>query len=190
MTGPRWTLAVAAAVLVAAGAIGIAAAVDDDAAGRLVMGDEVPDDLRALAAETFGAFEERFAARLDCMTDVHLVPVWEGLGDRAMYLPELATIQLRVPATANLLADSLVHELAHHLEFTCPEHGSLRPAFLAAQGHPAGAEWFIADRWEDTPSEQFAEAVVQLVLGTRQQHVLAMRITEEAVAVVGAWGRG
>jgi hypothetical protein len=179
----------AAAIAVAAG-VTAAVLAAGDGPGRLVMGDDVPQDLRELADGVFAAFEERFPARLACMGDVHLVPVWDGLEDRARYLPEAAVIEIRVPATANLLRDSLVHEIAHHLEFTCPEIDEVRPAFLEAQGHSASADWFAGDRWEDVPSEQFAEAVVQVVLGERQQHRLTMPIGTAAVEVVASWGAG
>lgn len=184
----RATIAALAAAVAAA--IWLGAAANGDRPGRLVAGDDVPDDLRLLATGTFIAFEERFPERMDCMSDVRLVPVWEGLEDRARYLPADAVIELRVPATANLLADSLVHELAHHLEFTCADHLDFRPTFLEAQGRPSGDAWDAGPTWAETPSEQFAEAVVTVVLGRRQQHRLEMQLTEEAVSAVAAWGRG
>jgi hypothetical protein len=188
MTGRRWVIAGAVAALAAAAAVVVLGGGRSE--GRLVMGDDVPDDLRALATEVFGSFENRFEARLDCMADVRLVPAWEGLDDRARYLPSDGVIELRVPATANLLGDSIVHELAHHVEFTCDEHEALRPAFLTAQGHPAGTDWFDGPTWEETPSEQFAEAVVQVVLGERQQNRLVMQISTEAIDLVTGWGAG
>jgi hypothetical protein len=99
-------------------------------------------------------------------------------------------IELRVPATANLLEDSLVHELAHHLDATCGALADLRPDFLEAQGHPAGTPWDGADTWEAIPAEQFAETVVLVVLGERQQHRLTMPIRDEAEALVAGWGEG
>jgi hypothetical protein len=176
-----------AALVVAAAVI---AATGGRSPGRLLMGDDVPGDLRALATEVFADFESAFPARMRCMGDVRLVPVWEEMGERARYRSGEAIIELGVPATANLLADSLVHELAHHLESTCPEHRDIRPAFLAAQGHPEGSDWHRGETWESTPSEQFAETVVLVVLGRRQQNVLRMRIEPEAVLLVEAWGSG
>jgi hypothetical protein len=186
----RWAIAGITVLLVVVAGIAVAWVVDDTDPGRLVMGDDVPDDLRVLATGVFDAFEERFDARLGCMSDVRLVPAWEGLDDRARYLPGSRVIELRVPATANLLEGSLVHELAHHLEATCADHEDLRPAFLEAQGHSAGTDWFRGDAWENTPSEQFAETVVQVVLGERLHHGLQMPIAGEAVDVVASWGRG
>lgn len=186
----RFVVAFAAVVAVAVGITAAVFAATGGSPGRLVMGDDVPDDLRELAADVFGTFEQRFPARLECMGDVRLVPVWDGLEDRARYLPDAGVIELRVPATANLLRDSLVHEIAHHLDSTCPAVEEVRPAFLAAQGHPASADWRTGERWEEIPSEQFAETVVLVVLGERQQHRLGMPITDAAVAAVEAWGAG
>ena len=184
MSERRLRVAIAAVVL--AGSTGCG----DGSAGGLVMGDDVPDDLRALASDVFDRFETSFTARIDCMEDVRLVAAWEGLEDRARYLPDARVIEVRVPATANLLSDSLVHELAHHLDHTCTELQDLRPAFLGAQGHPPGAEWSLGPTWAETPSEQFAEAVVLVVLGDREQNRLRMQIGDEAVALITRWGTG
>jgi hypothetical protein len=179
-------LRVAHATVVFAGVAGCGAG----APGILVMGDDVPDDLRALASDVFDDFEASFAARIDCMDDVRLIAVWEGLDDRARYLPDTRVIEVRVPATANLLSDSLVHELAHHLDHTCDDIQRLRPAFLDAQGHPAGAAWSSGTTWEETPAEQFAETAILVVLGDREQNRLRMPIRDEAVALVARWGAG
>ncbi len=164
---------------------------DDDPTGpQLIMGDDVPADLRALGDETWEQFTDILGVREVCISDVVLRPVWADLQDRARYLPGTHTIELRVPATANLLRDSLVHEFAHHLEATCEEHVTLRDIFLASQGHPTGTDWFDAELWEDTPSEQWAEAVVEIVLGERQQHRLDIQISQEAIRAIDAWFAG
>jgi hypothetical protein len=74
------------------------------------------------------------------------------------------------------------------MEFTCPEQRDVRVAFLAAQELPPSAPWFQGPSWETTPSEQFAEAVVQVVLG-RPAHP-AVLIHSGSVALLRAWGRG
>jgi hypothetical protein len=186
----RWWLPIGIAAMAAAVATALAVGGGGGDRSRLVMEEPFPADLRELAVATFGSFEASFPARLECMDDVRLVPVWEGMDDRARYLPGESTIELRVPATANLLADSLVHEFAHHLDVTCPEQRAFRPAFLAAQGHVPGTDWAIGPTWEETPAEQFAEAVVLVVLGGRRQHTLTMPIADDAVDLVAAWGRG
>jgi hypothetical protein len=154
----------------------------------LISTDGTPADLRALAERTWNAFIEAFPARAACLPDAHLIGVTE-LGGRAAYRPEVATVLVRIPATRAQLEPALVHEFAHHLERHCVQQWGLRKHFLRAQGLGPEAPWFTGDRWETTPSEQFAEATVEVVLGYRSIHHRLM-ITEEARRLIAAWGRG
>jgi hypothetical protein len=150
--------------------------------------DSVPDDLRALADETWDDFLAAIPGRTDCVTEPTLHAAWD-LNTRAVYEPDTSVLTVRVPGTPATLRSELLHEFAHHLEFTCPEQGELRDGFLAAQGFPTGTDWFTGDSWETTPSEQYAEAVVELVEG-RRTHQGGIRLTDEAIAVVREWGGG
>jgi hypothetical protein len=146
-----------------------------------------PADLRALVVETWDRFVEAFPARRSCLAPVTVRGAWE-LDDRASYDPGRRLITVRIPGTAPNLRASLVHEFAHHMEFTCPEQRDVRVAFLSAQELPPSASWFEGASWETIPSEQFAEAVVQVVLG-RPAHP-AMLIQPGSIALLRAWGRG
>ena len=148
----------------------------------------VPDDLRAVAVQAWDGFLAAHPAREDCIGSLTMSAAWE-LDDRAQYRPATATMVIRVPGTAPNLTNDLTHEFAHHVEFTCPEHAELRPAFLAAQGFPASAEWFSGDSWESTPSEQYAEATTEAVLGRRNHHG-GIFLSDEAVDAVRQWGSG
>ncbi len=148
----------------------------------------VPDDLRAVAVEAWDGFVAAHPARVACIAPLTMSAAWE-LGDRAEYRPATATVVIRVPGTAPNLTNDLTHEFAHHVEFTCPDHQELRPAFLAAQGFPPSTDWFDGDTWETTPSEQYAEATTKAVLGRRTHHG-GIFLTEEAVDVVRQWGSG
>ncbi len=150
--------------------------------------DTVPDDLRALADETWDDFLDAIPGRHGCVGEPTLSAAWE-LETRAEYSPRTATLTVRVPGTPATLRSQLLHEFAHHLEFTCPEHSELRAGFLAAQDLPDDSEWFSGPSWEETPSEQYAEAIVELVEG-RRSHLGGISITDEAVAVVRDWGKG
>lgn len=152
---------------------------------RLSFGDPAPDDLRAVVAAAWSETLASLPAHRRCMADVTVRGAW-GLSDRARYLPDERTVVVQLPNTAGQLRGSLVHEFAHHLEATCPAHRDLRPAFLQAQGHPPTASWFDADDWESTPSEQFAEAMVLHVLGTRLRNT-QLTVAEEAVAALAEW---
>jgi len=155
-------------------------------AGLSITGSS-PADLRVLVVETWDRFVAAFPARASCLAPVMVKGVWD-LDDRASYDPARRLVEVRIPGTAPNLGASLVHEFAHHMEFTCPEQHNVRAAFLAAQGLPRSAPWFEGVSWETTPSEQFAEAVVQVVLG-RPSH-LAVLIQPGSIALLRAWGRG
>ena len=153
----------------------------------LTFGDNTPEDLRALASATFDATSDAFPGQQDCLGHVVLAGAWE-LDDRARYRPDRSEITLRIPATARQLETSMVHELAHHLEFSCPTHPEMRQAFLEAQGFEPGTDWYEASTWETTPSEQWASAVVMFVLD-RPDERSRIVITPAALDVVREWAQ-
>ena len=186
----RWRLACVLLVALLAGCTRLARP------PRLIIDESVDSDFAALAQETWHQFLTVFQARADCFGDVRLRAT-RTLGSRAVYDPDTATVTVRVPGTAALLQGALVHEWAHHIEFQCPAHEALRPAFLVAQGLPPDTPWrpaaamtdVAADEWAGIPSEQYAEAVVELVLGGRPIATGA-RVSPEAVRIVGDWAAG
>lgn len=146
----------------------------------------VPQDVRALAYRTWERFTDVLPTKAACAPPV-MLDVAPRLSGRGEYRPDPPTIVLRVPAPAGTLEAALVHEPAHHLEFTCPAQARIRRAFLQAQGFPEDAAWFDGDRWETTPPEIFAEAVVEAVLGERVIH-RRTPVRVAAVDLVLAWG--
>ena len=171
--------------IVAAAAVVAIVLARPDSGPELRFDASVPDDLRAVAVEAWDGFLTAHPARADCIESINMSAAWE-LDDRAEYRPTTATLVIRVPGTAPNLTDDLTHEFAHHVEFTCPGHDELRPAFLAAQGFPASAQWFNGTTWETTPSEQYAEATSVVVLGRRGNHD-GIVISDEAIAIVREW---
>lgn len=157
-----------------------------DASPRLLHDDTIPDDLRELADTTWADFLAVVPERQSCVAPVTLHAAWE-LESRGEYQPDTATIVVRVPGTPATLRSELIHEFAHHIEFTCREHEEMRAAFLSAQGFPEEADWFSGDAWAVTPSEQYAEAMVELVDGTRT-HNGGILLSIDAIAVVRQWG--
>ncbi len=160
---------------------------------RLIVDDSVAADFQALAVETWDGFLTVFQARTGCFGDVRLHAT-RTLDSRAAYDPDSGTVTVRVPGTPAMLKSALVHEWAHHIEFQCEAHKDLRPAFLAAQGLPPDMVWrpdiaaanIPASIWADSPSEQYAEATIVLVLG-RRQIPTKVRIKEEAVRAIAEW---
>jgi hypothetical protein len=172
-------------VAVAAAAIQLAR---PDTAPELHYAESVPADLRDLADETWDDFLAAHPARLGCITPVTLEAAWE-LDTRAEYRPDTSTLAVRVPGTPATLRSELIHEFAHHLEFTCTEQIGLRAEFLRAQGFPPEAAWFEGDTWETTPSEQYAEATVEMIEG-RRTHLGGILLTADAIEAVREWGLG
>lgn len=163
---------------------------------RLIFDGSVGADLRALAVETWDRFLTAFRARTDCFGDLYLRAAY-SLDSRAGYDPDTATVIVQVPGTAAMLQSGLIHEWAHHVEFRCPAHWSLRPAFLAAQGLPPDTPWrpdglpagMPAREWAQIPSEQYAEATIEVVLGT-QPIPAPVPISREAIEVIKKWAAG
>ncbi len=192
----RWGLLTLGAVLVFIGAWAAyrpSEGVWSRRAPRLIVEDSVAGDFQALAEETWDRFLVVFRARADCFGDVRLRAAWT-LDRRATYDPATATVTVRVPGTPAMLREALVHEWAHHVEFQCPAHRELRPAFLMVQGLPSDTPWRPDDvppraagkAWADIPSEQYAEAVIELVLGQRWI-ASGAHVRREAVQVIAAW---
>ncbi len=156
-------------------------------APSLVFPDDTPADLQALGLEVWEEFRGVFPNQSGCIGRVTVRGDWALEGSRAFYLPRERSITLKIPATAAHLRHSLIHELAHHLEHVCSDHTLMRKDFLEAQGHAPDAQWFEGPSWGETPSEQYAEAVVRLVLG---RPVINYRIAlqSEATDVVRKWG--
>jgi hypothetical protein len=161
----------------------------------LIIDPSVGSDLEALALETWDQFLAVFSTRTDCFGDVRLRAAYD-LEGRAGYNPDTATVTVQVPGTVAMLQSGLIHEWAHHVEYQCEAHRDLRPAFLAAQGLPPDTPWRLDDGsaslaasdWARIPSEQYAEATIELVLGSRPIPT-NVRVTNEAVRVLGAWAR-
>jgi hypothetical protein len=173
----------ALAGLVAAGLIATAVSGGGRPAVAFVRG--TPADVRSLAGSTWERFNDAFPTRRECLAPVTVRSAWK-LDDRATYDPRGHVVTIRIPGTAPNLRATLVHEFAHHLEFTCPAQRGLRAGFLAAQGRSAGSAWFEGDTWERTPSEQFAEATTEFVLGRRPPHA-RIAVTPEALRVIETW---
>lgn len=168
--------------------IALLSACGDNTSARLIHDDTVPEDLEQLADEAWADFLDAIPGRFSCVEPVTLHAAWE-LENRGEYRPDTATIVVRVPGTPATLRSELIHEFAHHLEFACDDHSGLRDGFLTAQGFAASAEWFTGESWETTPSEQYAEAMVEMIEGTRS-HRGGINITSAALAVLEAWANG
>jgi len=191
----RITLAVTATVLCMATCLAACTA-SPMPAPRLRSDSSVAPALQSLADETWRQFLVVFQARQNCFGEIHLHAAYD-LDDRATYDPATAVVTVKVPATVAMLQGALIHEWAHHIEYQCQAHQELRPAFLAAQGLPLETPWRTDNSlaktsqaaWGDLPSEQYAEAAIELVLGSRRIPTTA-RVSPQAVQILAAWAAG
>jgi hypothetical protein len=177
-----FTLAVTAAATVLGGPTGAARTPSGPV---LLIAPDVPNDVRAVASDTWERFVSAFDARRGCIRPVKLEHAWR-FADRGAYDQETATIVLRVPGTAPNLRHTLVHEFAHHLETTCPAQRAMRRPFLVASGEDPETPWFSGTRWAEIPSERFAETVAVFVLDERPSH-LRVSVSDDAVGAIERW---
>lgn len=159
-----------------------------DGGGRLTIVQDLPDDLRAELDPTWAAFLDRFAGHRRCIADVEVVLVDHVEGGDARYVSDGARIEIEIPTTPARFRESLVHELAHHVERTCDDFGELRTVLHAEFG--SELVWSGGSPWVDIPAERWAEAVVQLVNGERILHATEMPIPRSVLDIVATWGRG
>jgi hypothetical protein len=151
-----------------------------DAAVDTVMV-EGPTDFRVVVDGALSAARRELPMVADCIEGFIIRPDWE-LDDRARY--SSGVIDIRVPATAPRIEEVVVHEVAHHLDATCGRVDNVRNQFLATQG--STSPWHSGPSWEETPAEQFAEAVTLVVLDRQRAH--NVRVSSDAVDVVRRWG--
>lgn len=170
------------------GSAACGATVAGSGGGRLTIVQDLPDDVRAELDPTWAAFLDRFAGRRRCIADVEVVLVDHVDGGDARYVPDGARIEIEIPTTPARFRESLVHELAHHVERTCDDFGELRTVLHAEFG--TERPWAGGDPWVEVPAERWAEAVVQLVNGERILHASEMPITRSVLDAVTSWGRG
>jgi hypothetical protein len=182
----RWIGAAAVLVVLGVGGVVAIAAGGGRAAGEPVvrLQQHVPAaverEVRATVAEFVAVFEDR----RECIggSELRLVRAIDE-GD-ARYVGAEQLIEIEIPTSPRRFRDSLVHELAHHVERTCPDAADLREAIVAATGATA---WAGQARWEHRPSELWAEAVVQIVLGERVRFARSVPLDDAVVDAARRW---
>lgn len=188
--GRRLVAQVAALVVVAVAAFVVVDFVrGDEPEPRLLFVQDVPADVRSETQAVFADFRGRFAARLSCIDDVTIELVRAVDDGDARYVSSERRIEIEIPTTPARFRESLAHELAHHLERTCGEFESLRVALEPLLADD-GVAWSNGPTWEETPSERFAEAVVELVNGERIRHAETVEVDQAVVELIARWGTG
>jgi hypothetical protein len=187
----RGVLALAGVAAAGVASFAITDAVTGDAGRRadLLLVQDVPDDVRREVGVVWGRFVDRFASRSGCFADVEVVLVREVAGGDARYVAEHARIEIRIPTTPARFRESLAHELAHHVEATCPAFAGLRSTLRPLLGG-ADRPWSGGEVWAEIPSERWAEAVVELVNGERVRHTDTVPVDDDVLDLIRRWAAG
>ncbi len=166
------------------------AAVRWEQRARLETEQDLPAEVQAEVEATWDRFVDVFGPRRRCFDDVSLRLVGELPAGDARYLPAEGRIEIRIPTSPRRFRESLVHELAHHVEHSCSRFADLRVEFAPLIGEDRA--WFgePGDRWQDRPTEIWAETAVQVVNGERVRFARTMPLPDGAEAAVLAWAAG
>lgn len=156
-----------------------------------VAGEPTPEEALEIMLQWNVLLEALPSAR-DCVAPLTVVVVdsaeeaWGGgvSGIAAFYRRSQQTVYVE---HGKVRAEHLIHEFAHHVDFSCGFGTSgLGAVFLAAQGFTSDHEWARGSGWRDVPAEHFSEAVVGF-LGIDS---VDLPITAEAYAAVERFARG
>lgn len=182
----RWVGAVALLVLVGvAGVVALTARSGRAGAEPVVrLQQRVPPAVEREVRATVAEFVAVFGARRECIGGAELRLVRAVDDGDARYVGAEQLIEVEIPTSPRRFRESLVHELAHHVERACPDGADLRAEIMAATGATA---WAGQARWERRPSELWAEAVVLLVLGERVRFERSVPVDEAVVDAARRW---
>ena len=182
----RWIGAVALVVVIGVtGVVAIAARGGRAGAEPVVrLQQHVPPAVEREVRATVALFVAVFEDRRECIGGAQLRLVRAIDEGDARYVVAEQLIEIEIPTSPRRFRDSLVHELAHHVERTCPDAADLREGIVEATGANA---WTGQARWEHRPSELWAEAVVQIVLGERARFARSVPLDDAVVDTARRW---
>lgn len=175
-------------VILALSNVATSAAAPPTREASLKVVQDVPADVQAELDLTWSRFLDHFGSRRGCFDDVSVVLVPQVRGGDARYVIDERLIEIQIPTTPARFRESFAHELAHHVEHTCPEFVELKAVLQPRLGGLYGA-WSSGAVWEEIPSELWAEGVVQLVNGVRILHADDMPVDASVIRLIEAWAR-
>jgi hypothetical protein len=156
-------------------------------APELLIDGAIAVNTATVIEETWQGFQEFSKARGACFDPPRIEP--GGTADnRGSYCPATGVIKVKVQLDDRGLGETLVHELAHLVEFSCDDHLAMRAPFTQAGPHPTSG-WREGQQWAYIPSERFAEATVELFFGDRRIRA-GVDLTSAELTVAAAWWAG
>lgn len=148
------------------------------------MRQRVPAAVEQEVRATVADFVAVFAARRGCIGGAELQLVREIDDGDARYDVAENLIEIEIPTSPRRFRESLVHELAHHVDRSCPDADMLRTDVMTVIG---ATDWTGQERWEQRPSELWAEAVVEIVLGERVRFERSIPLDHGVVDAARRW---
>jgi len=149
----------------------------------------VPSATQSVVDAAYAEWQSGLGAKRDCSSGVTVV-FEEINGRRGEYRTGSATVVIDPSDDVAGMASIVVHELSHHTFLVCGAFADTEfsAAFYAAQGIPAGRDWFdYSGGWAATPAEHFAEAMAVTISGSGEGGIT---VTAETRAVMSRWLSG
>lgn len=153
-------------------------------------------DTTTVSAEASSAVEQAYeqwsrglGVRQSCSSGVSIV--FEELsGRRGEYRTGSGEVVIDPTDATTGIGAIVAHELSHHTFLACGVFADTEftDAFYAAQGLPAGRDWFdYGTGWAQTPAEHFAEAMATVIVGSGEGGI---HIAGETTDLVSRWLAG
>lgn len=139
-----------------------------------------------VVAGAYEQWQDALGARQDCASGASVA--LEALpGRQGEYRVASQQVVIDPGGDVDALPGVVIHELSHHAFIACGAFADpgLTDAFFAAQDLPRDRDWFdYSSGWEQTPVEQFAEAMTTYIAGSGTGGIA---IDQETVDVVARW---
>ena len=149
----------------------------------------VSTDTQVVVDQAVDQWNTHLGTRQQCSSGVSVI--FEELsGRRGEYRTGSGEVVID-PADSPIGLDAIVvHELSHHTFLACGAFADAEftTAFYAAQGIPAGRDWFdYSAGWAQAPAEHFAEALATIVVGGGEGGI---PIDSETIGLLSRWLAG
>lgn len=149
----------------------------------------VPSATQSVVDAAYAEWQSGLGIQRECSSGVTFV--FEELdGRRGEYRTGSAVVAIDPTDDISGMGSIVVHELSHHTFLACGAFADAEftAAFYAAQGIPAGRDWFdYSGGWAATPAEHFAEAMAVTITGSGEGGIAVSAETHE---ILSRWFSG
>lgn len=149
----------------------------------------VSTETATIVSQAFDDWTGHLGTRQQCSVGVTVV-YQELSGRRGEYRTGSGEVVIDPTDSTEGLDAIVAHELSHHTFLACGAFADAEftAAFYAAQGIPAGRDWFdYSAGWSQAPAEHFAETMAKAIVGAGEGGI---SISTEATNLVSRWLAG